>query len=151
MNNIDSIKRILKDAGLNARIEDNMIYLEDPSCITRGFENFLHYAWDILLIITIFLIIGWAYTIIRGAKNDIKENMKSLVLIFGILTVSIPILNIVFGRDLMGVGCKELSVPISEINEILDTRSGAQALNAELYEDMDIYDSGPTKIWVDDE
>ena len=146
MNNIDSIKRILANAGLNARIEDNMIYLEDPSCITRGFENFLQYAWDVLFIITIFLIIGWAYTLIRGVKNDIKENIKNLVLIFGILTATGPILNIIFGGDLMGRACKELPVPISEINEILEAKSGTKALDATLYEDMDIYDSGPTII-----
>ena len=147
MNNIETIQRILKDAGLNARVENDVIYLEDPSCVTRGFENFLTYAWDVLFIITIFLIIGWAMSVIRNAKTEIRENIKSLVLIFGILSATGPILNIVFGGDLMGHTCKELPVSVSEINEILETQVGSTALDAKLYEDLDIYDSGPTEVF----
>lgn len=124
-------------------IDTNFIYIEDPSCILRGFETFLGYAWDVLLLITVFLIMGWGISMIRGAKNDIINNMKNLILIFGILTVVPLILNLVYGGDLIGRGCKTLKVSVGEINEILAARAQTKSLDASLYEDIDIYDSGP--------
>lgn len=144
MNDVANIQKILERAGLAVRgMDDSFIYLEDPSCIMRGFERFLGYAWDALLLITVFLIIGWAFSLIRGAKNDIKENMKSLVLIFGILTAIFPILNVVAGGDFIGLTCKTLKVSVAEVNEILATKLESKSLDASLYEDIDIYDSGP--------
>ena len=110
----------------------------------RGFETFLGYAWDVLLGITVLLIMGWGFSMIRGAKNDIKNNIKSLILIFGILTVTFPILNVVAGGDLIGMTCKELKVSVAEINEILAANARTNSLDASLYEDIDIYDSGPS-------
>lgn len=124
-------------------IDTNFIYIEDPSCILRGFETFIGYAWDVLLLITVFLIMGWGISMIRGAKNDIINNMKNLILIFGILTVVPLILNLVYGGDLIGRGCKTLKVSVGEINEILAARAQTKSLDASLYEDIDIYDSGP--------
>lgn len=124
-------------------IDTNFIYIEDPSCILRGFETFLGYAWDVLLLITVFLIMGWGISMIRGAKNDIINNMKNLILIFGILTIVPLILNLVYGGDLIGRGCKTLKVSVGEINEILAARAQTKSLDASLYEDIDIYDSGP--------
>lgn len=142
MNNVNHIQRILENAGLNVRgIDDSFIYLEDPSCIMRAFQTFMEYAWIVLGLITGGLIIGWGISMIRGAKNDIKQNFKNLILIFGILTASGPILNVIYGGDLFGAGCKEVKVPLSDINEILATR--ASGSGAELYEDIDIHDSGP--------
>ncbi len=139
------IQHALERAGLTVRgIDDNFIYLEDPSCIMRGFETFLGYAWDVLFGITALLIMGWGFSMIRGAKNDIVNNMKSLFLIFGILTVIFPILNVVAGGDLIGMTCKELKVSVGEINEILAANPKTNSLDASLYEDIDIYDSGPS-------
>ena len=147
MNTATQIQKILERSGLRVNgIEDNFIYIEDPSCILRGFETFLGYAWDISLLITVFLIIGWAISMIRGAKNDIINNMKNLILIFGILTVLPLILNLVYGGDLIGRGCKSLKVSVSEINEILAAKAETKSLDASLYEDIDIYDSGPTGV-----
>ncbi|MBO4700520.1 MAG: hypothetical protein J5620_02090 [Alphaproteobacteria bacterium] len=144
MNSVQNIQNILERAGLRVTgIDTNFIYIEDPSCILRGFETFLGYAWDVLLLITVFLIMGWGISMIRGAKNDILNNMKSLVLIFGILTVVPLILNLVYGGDLIGRGCKTLKVSVGEINEILAARAQTKSLDASLYEDIDIYDSGP--------
>ena len=144
MDAITQIQKILARSGLRVQsIDDNFIYLEDPSCVLRGFETFLGYAWDILMLITVFLIIGWGISMIRGAKNDIINNMKNLILIFGILTVLPVILNLVYGGDLIGAGCKTLKVPVAAVNEILATRAQTESLDASLYEDIDIYDSGP--------
>ena len=147
MNSATQIQKILERSGLRVTgIEDNFIYIEDPSCILRGFETFLGYAWDVLLLITVFLIIGWAISMIRGAKNDIINNMKNLILIFGILTILPLILNLVYGGDLIGRGCKSLKVSVSGINEILAAKAETKSLDASLYEDIDIYDSGPTGV-----
>ncbi|MBQ6735922.1 MAG: hypothetical protein IJQ90_00330 [Alphaproteobacteria bacterium] len=144
MNNLQNIQNILERSGLRVTgIDTNFIYIEDPSCILRGFETFLGYAWDVLLLITVFLIMGWGISMIRGAKNDIINNMKNLILIFGILTVVPLILNLVYGGDLIGRGCKTLKVSVGEINEILAARAQTKSLDASLYEDIDIYDSGP--------
>jgi len=144
VNSVTQIQKILERAGLRVNgIDDSFIYLEDPSCIVRGFETFLGYAWDILLLITAFLIMGWAISMIRGAKNDIINNIKNLVLIFGIFTAVPLILNLIYGGDLIGRGCKTLKVPVSEINEILAARAQTKSLDASLYEDIDIHDSGP--------
>lgn len=144
MNNYTDIVKILERAGFSkVQIIDNFVYMEDPSCVLRGFQTFLTYAWDVLAIITAFLIMGWAFSMIRGAKNDIINNMKSLVLIFGILTAVPLILNLVYGGDLIGRGCKTLKVSVGEINEILAVKAQTKSLDASLYEDIDIYDSGP--------
>lgn len=143
MNDIDTIRKMLENVGLHVRgIDANFIYIEDPACILRGFENFLHYAWMVLGLFTAGLVIGWGISMIRGAKNDIKENFKTLILIFGILTAVWPILNVIYGGDLLGMGCKTTRISVDGVNEILAARVAARGTNAMLYEDIDIYDSG---------
>ncbi len=134
---------MLENVGLHVRgVDANFIYIEDPACILRGFENFLYYAWMVLGLFTAGLIIGWGISMIRGAKNDIKENFKTLVLIFGILTAVWPILNVIYGGDLLGMGCKTTRISVSGVNEILAARVRAHGTDSMLYEDIDIYDSG---------
>lgn len=143
MNDIDTIRKMLENVGLHVRgIDANFIYIEDPACILRGFENFLYYAWMVLGLFTAGLIIGWGISMIRGAKNDIKENFKTLILIFGILTAVWPILNVIYGGDLLGMGCKTTRISVDGVNEILATRVRAHGTDSMLYEDIDIYDSG---------
>lgn len=143
MNDIDTIRKMLENVGLHVRgVDANFIYIEDPACILRGFENFLNYAWWVLGLFTAGLIIGWGISMIRGAKNDIKENFKTLVLIFGILTAVWPILNVIYGGDLLGIGCKTTRISVDGVNEILAARVRAHGTDSMLYEDIDIYDSG---------
>ena len=134
---------MLENVGLHVSgIDANYIYLEDPACILRGFENFLHYAWMVLGLFTGGLVLGWAISMIRGAKNDIKENFKTLVLIFGILTAIWPILNVVYGGDLLAIGCKTIKVSVAGVNEVLAAKVRVTGKDSMLYEDIDIYDSG---------
>lgn len=143
MNDIDTIKTMLENVGLHVRgVDANFIYIEDPACILHGFENFLYYAWMVLGLFTAGLIIGWGISMIRGAKNDIKENFKTLILIFGILTAVWPILNVIYGGNLLGMGCKTTRISVDGVNEILATKIAARGTNSMLYEDIDIYDSG---------
>ncbi len=143
MNDIDTIRTMLENVGLHVRgVDANFFYIEDPACILRGFENFLYYAWMVLGLFTAGLVIGWGISMIRGAKNDIKENFKTLVLIFGILTAVWPILNVIYGGDILAIGCKTTRISVDGVNEILATKIAARGTNSMLYEDIDIYDSG---------
>lgn len=144
MNNIDHIRKLFENAGLRLiDVDDSFFYLEDPSCVLRSFQTFLEYAWAVLALFTGGLIIGWGISMIRGAKNDIKQNFRNLILIFGILSAAGPILNVIYGGDLFGAGCEQFQVPLEEVNEILAARAESSGAGPELYEDIDIYDTGP--------
>ena len=143
--NTDIILRQLTNSGFRILGSDDVfLYVEDPSCILRSFETFIEYAWIIITCITGILLFGWAIAMIRGAKNDIFTNLRNLVLIFGILAASRPIINTIWGGDLFAKGCQTLKIPYSDINEILAARNlkMAKADEYNLYEGINIYDSG---------
>ncbi len=126
--------------------DGQFIYIEDPSCILRSFETFIEYAWIVIVCITGLLLFGWAISMIRGAKNNIFINLRNLTLIFGILGAVVPIVNTIWGDDLFAHGCRRVSVPIAEINKILDARNDKLKgrNDYDLYEQFDIDDTGPT-------
>lgn len=142
--NTDLILRLLKNSGFNILGSDGtFLYLEDPSCILRSFETFIEYAWIGISCITILLLFGWAISMIRGIKNDISTNLRNLVLMFGTLSVAIPIINTIWGDDLFAYGCRTIKVSIAEVNEILETRKKQLSeKGGDLYEEFYIYDSG---------
>ena len=147
MNEVYNIVRILEKSGLHVQgVDDNFIYLENPSCVLRAFENFLDYAWIVIAFLTGALIMGWGISMIRGAKNVITENFKSLILIFGILTALWPILNVISGGHFVGALCGTTKVSVSNVNEVLMANPKSSGTNSQLYEDIDIYDSGPVEI-----
>lgn len=141
--NINTILRLLKNSGFNIiGTDDTFLYLEDPSCILRSFQTFLEYAWIVIACITGLLLFGWAISMIRGAKNDIFTNLRTLTLIFGILSAAGPIVNTIWGGDLFAKGCRTIKVPIAEVNEMLEARKKELGENDKFYEEIDIYDSG---------
>lgn len=148
MNELYNVIKILEKSGLRVLgADDSFVYIEDPACVLRAFETFLDYAWGAIAVLTAGLIIGWGVSMIRGAKNAITENFKTLILIFGILTAIWPILNVIYGGNLVGAMCQEIRVSISNVNEILAARPKSSNSNSVLYEDIDIYDSGPITSW----
>ena len=116
--------------------------MEDPSCILRSFETFAEYAWVIISVFTGLMLTGWAISMIRGAKNDIFNNLKNLILLFGTLSALGLIINLLYGNDIFAQGCKTIRAPISELNELLETRNNRLGTD-ELYERLDVYDTGP--------
>lgn len=140
------IENLLSQAGLHARVQGDFIYMEDPACITRGFENFATNAWTVLVLITFGLVLCWGVLMIRGAKNDIKENIKNLVLIFGIMTASGSILNLVYGGDLFGVGCREMKVSIDNVKDLLAIHIQTTNNNVSLNKSMNDSESGTTYV-----
>lgn len=144
MDNVATILRLLENSGFyNVRADAEYVYMEDPSCILRSFETFLDYAWIAITALTGFLLAGWALSKIFGAKDDIFNNMKNLILIFAVLALAKPVMNIIYGSDLFGAGCKDIRVSIAHMKELLDKRKETLATEKfNLYEDIDIYDSG---------
>lgn len=143
--NTDTIIRLLTNSGFhNVRVDPDFVYMEDPSCILRSFETFAHYAWVAIMILTGLMLTGWAISMIRGAKNDFFTNLRNLIIIFGVLSIAKPIMNLIYGGDLFARGCHTISVPMAEMNRLLDARNSKLKSRDEydLYEDFDIYDSG---------
>ena len=122
--NTELIVRLLKNSGINV-IDANSatVYIEDPSCILRGFETFIEYAWIIITAVTGVLLFGWAISLIRGAKNDIFTNLRNLIIMFATLSMVIPIVNLIWGGDLFAIGCKTIAIPTDDLNTLLDARN----------------------------
>lgn len=141
---LELILRLLKNSGLNVLGADSVyIYIEDPSCILRGFETFLHYTWFVIVIITGFLLFGWGISLIRGGKTDIMVNLRNLLIMFATLSVVGPIINAIWGGDLFANGCRRIAVPIAEVTRSLDARNlKLRGPANSLYEEFQIYDSG---------
>ncbi len=141
--NTETIIRILNNSGFYGVYADDVyIYMEDPSCVLRSFETFAEYAWVIISVFTGLMLTGWAISMIRGAKNDIFNNLKNLILLFGTLSALGLIINLLYGGDIFAQGCKTIRAPISELNELLETRNNRLGTD-ELYERLDVYDTGP--------
>lgn len=143
MNTVE-ISRLLENSGIRVLSTDSMsVHIEDPSCILRGFENFIEYAWTIIVFITGVLLFGWAISMIRGAKNDITTNIRNLFLIFAGLSMVGPIINIIYGDDIFAIGCQEVVISNEELNTLLDARhKKLSGHTGDLYEEFQIFDSG---------
>ena len=121
--NTDTIIRLLQNSGINVIGADaSSVYIEDPSCILRGFETFIEYAWIIITAVTGVLLFGWAVSMIRGAKNDIFTNLRNLTIMFATLAMVIPIVNMIWGDDLFAHGCKTIAISMDDLNTLLDMR-----------------------------
>lgn len=145
-----TIIRLLSNAGFHVLGADGAnLYIEDPSCILRSFQTFTEYAWIIITFITGMLIFGWAISMIRGAKNNIFMNLRNLTIMFGTLAAAGAILNMIYGGDLFARGCRTVAVNIDTVNEMLDMRQKKMSpQQTDLYESIDIYDSGVVRANV---
>lgn len=141
----ERIIRLMENAGFKILGADSQyVYIEEPSCILRGFVSFAEYAWIALACVTVLLLFGWAISMIRGSKNDMFTNMRNLILIFCAMSAAGPAVNAIFGEDLFARGCKTEKLSIAEITELLkmrDARLSSYDEN-EQFELLDIYDSG---------
>jgi hypothetical protein len=152
--NTAEIVRLLKNSDIRVLGADSTsVYVEDPSCILRGFETFIEYAWAIIAIVTGVLLLGWAISLIRGAKNNITTNLRNLFLMLMTLTMAGPIVNVIYGGDVFGAGCKTIAVSMDDLNTLLDARHKKMSKRSgDLYEDFQIYDSGAIQsVSIDEE
>jgi len=142
------IVTLLQNSGIrNIKISDCCVKFEDPSCILPAFDTILNYAWIVILVLTAFMLFGWAILYIKNGTNinNVFNNAKTLILIFCVLSVVKPAVNIVYGEDLFAKGCTNTVIELSEIQELLKTRHETfdQSDEAKLYESFHIVDSGP--------
>ncbi|MBD5391556.1 hypothetical protein HDR66_01995 [bacterium] len=142
--NADTIIRLMKNAGFRVlNYDTQFVYIEDPTCILRSFATFAEYAWLAITCATLLLLFGWTISMIRGSRVDIFSNMKNLILIFGVVSAAGPIINIIYGDNLFARGCQTVSVPIADIRQAMDEHNKKLSPRGnDLYEDIDIYDSG---------
>lgn len=145
--NVEEISRLLQNSGIRVLNTDvRSIYIEDPSCVLRGFETFLTYAWVIIIFLTGVLLFGWAVSLIRGAEHGVKNtaiNIRNLFMMFAGLSMVGVGMNVVYNGDVFGVGCKQIVVSIDELNQLLDARHRKMSGRPnDLYEEFQIYDSG---------
>lgn len=156
---IEKILLLLKNSGLNVHgVDNNFIYFDDPSCIYTAFDNILHYAWIVILVLTGIMLFGWALLYIKnGVKiNDLFNNAKTIILIFCVLSLVKPIVNLVYGDNLFGRNCEVMKVSLSNVQELLNVRKQTLSNMDEnsLYESFDMVDSGivgePDSVSIDD-
>ncbi len=139
---LHQILNLLKNSGFHIRgVDTTTIWLEDPSCIMRSLTDFIHYAWIAIYVITGVLLFGWAVSMIRGAKNNIFINIRNLTIVFGTLAGVGAIVNSVFGEDLFAKGCREIGVPLAEVQRALADYKLKTRGADDLYEEFNIYDS----------
>ena len=151
-----TIINLLTNSGIKVHgMDSGFIYFEDPSCIYPAFDTILNYAWVFILFLTVFMLGGWALLYIKNGVNinNLFNNAKTIILIFCVLSVVKPIVNIVYGNDLFAKGCDVKQVSLNSVNELLNTRNKLFGKSDnELYETFNVTDSGPKEeITEDDE
>lgn len=143
--NPNTLINILEQAGFHdVEVVGDLVTMEDPSCVIRGFETFISYAWVIVTALAGILLFGWALSMIRGAKNDIFSNMKYLILIFGILSVSGFIMETIYGGKFLSSWCKKIEIKVDDIAKLVEQKQKASG-----YEfidiDVDLYNVSSTE------
>lgn len=124
--NDTTIVNLLTNSGLKVvGIDSSFISIEDPACIFPAFDAFLHYAWIVILILTAIMLFGWGMLyIIKGVKIDsVFNNIKSLVLIFAVLSLVKPIVDVVYGDNLFEQQCEIKQIDRSQVDELLNLRN----------------------------
>ena len=150
------IFNLLKNSGLEkVRVDSDFIYFQDPSCIFPAFDSILNYAWIAILVMTAFMLLGWAILYIKnGIKiNTVFNNAKTLILIFCTLGIVKPIVNFIYGDNLFEQQCEIKQVSRAAVNELLEMRKTHLNKSDEylLYETFDVLDSGPIQTEISDD
>ena len=149
--NTATIKTLLTNAGLKViNIDDSFIYFEDPACIFPAFDTVLNYVWIVIVFLTGIMLFGWAVLyIFKGVKLDtVSNNVKSLFLIFAVLALVKPIVNVVYGDNLFARQCEIKQVSRAQVDKLLNLRQQNLGKSDEylLDETFDVIDSGPITI-----
>ena len=126
------------------------IYMEDPSCIARTFETFLHYAWITVCVLAGVMMLGWAISLIRGVKNNLFINLRNLMFIFVILAAIKPILGVIYGsNDVISHACTIMEADLDTVLDMHKQQERNMRPTDGTYEILDIQDSG-LELYLDD-
>ena len=142
MDNLLEIKEILTRAGYSVlkNCPGDSICIIDPTCVWPPLLNFIHTGWIIIAVITGFLLAGWGITMVRGAKHDMIQNLRTLILIFGTLSVALPAVNLMGGGTAIVNQCNTIQISTEQTQELLDMLN-QNKFQQESYEFLDIQDS----------
>lgn len=140
MDSLASAARILTDAGyILENCEAGFLCIKDPTCVWPILHEFISNAWMVLAVITGFLLAGWGITMLRGASHDMMKNLRDLVLIFGSLSVALPVVDVLGLSDTLVDKCDTIKVSQEQINAFYQDYN----IKQELYEEYDIQDTDP--------
>lgn len=141
MEDLAEIAKILNTAGYNLTdCQAGFICITDPTCVWPPLLNFINTAWIIISVITVFLLAGWGITMVRGANHDMITNLRTLVLIFGMLSAAIPIANMLGGGKAVVNQCDIIKISQEHAQELLQLRNQSK-WQQDNYEIFDIKDS----------
>jgi len=124
----EQLKTLLYRAGYHIEQtcpKDN-VCITDPTCIWPILGDFINFAWIVLAVITGFLLAGWAATMLRGASHSIVKNLRDLVLIFGVLSVAIPAINLLGGGKFIYGQCNVIQVSQEQIDQLTNNKTMKQ-------------------------
>ncbi|MBO4672316.1 MAG: hypothetical protein J5608_01530 [Alphaproteobacteria bacterium] len=139
-----SVLKLLERAGYSfpSTCPNDFICIIDPTCIWIPLLDFINTAWVILTLATIILLAGWGITMLRGAVYSMKElsqNLRTLVLIFGALSLALPIIKVIGGEQLVINQCNIIQVPQQDVHKMVqESRKSFEKSN---YESFEISDS----------
>ena len=140
MENLAEIAQILTKAGYQIQdCQTGFLCIVDPTCIWPPLLEFIHTAWIILAVLTGILLAGWGATMLRGAQHDMVKNLRTLVLIFGTLSVALPAVNVLGAGRAIVNQCDTIKISQDQVNELLKLRN--QSLDTNQYETFEVIDS----------
>ena len=149
MESLATVAQILNKAGYHLTdCQVGFLCVVDPTCIWPPLLEFINYAWIIITVITGFLLAGWGITMVRGANHDMIKNLRTLVLIFGSLSVAIPAVNVVGGGKAVVGKCDIIKISQSQIDELLQTTDiGKSDENYEVFVITDSANQMDDSVW----
>ena len=150
-----TIVNLLTNSGLKVfGMDDTFVYIRDPSCIFPAFDDFFNFAWIVALVFTAIMLFGWGALYIKNGTNinSLFNNAKKLILIFCLLSVTKPIINVVYGENLFAKQCDIKKVSLVAIQEFLNERDKhfEQYGREGNFEVFNIVDSGPVLTSYED-
>jgi hypothetical protein len=144
-----TIINLLNNSGLKViGMDNNFVYIQDPSCIFPAFDAVFNFATTVALLFVAIMLFGWGLLYIKnGIKiNTLFNNAKALILIFAIFGLTKPIVNFIYGDNLFARQCETKQISLTKVQELLSAREKkfGQYDNIENYEIFNIIDSGIT-------
>lgn len=144
-----TIINLLNNSGLKViGMDNNFVYIQDPSCIFPAFDSVFNFAATTALLFVAIMLFGWGLLYIKnGIKiNTVFNNAKALILIFAIFGLTKPIVNFIYGDNLFARQCETKQISLTKVQELLSAREKkfGQYDNIENYEIFNIIDSGIT-------
>ena len=120
-----NIINLLTNSGLKVfGIDNDFVYIQDPSCIFPAFDSFFNFAWIVAMVFIAIMLFGWGALYIKnGVKiNTLFNNAKNLILVLCIFAAVKPIVNAVYGDKLFEQQCATKQISLNLVRELQEMR-----------------------------